>query len=437
MKALLLLAGRSRRFWPLEEKSLFPICGKTLLEHQIDRLKEAGCDEIILVGGAHNLDQVKSLFPDLKTIEQENLDLGMRGALLSALPECGSDPVLIVSGNDVIESSGYKDVIGAAKDGSTTLTTGGALLAYKVDRYFPGGYLSLDGDRITSIVEKPGEGSEPSDLVNIVAHVHSDPSALLDALKDVDESTDDGYEQALAKLFKEKDYRAASYEGMWQPVKYPWHMVQLLRIFLKEITEQSIHPNAEVHPSAVITGNVVIEEGVRVFPNACISGPCYIGKDAIIANNSLTRGSSIGKNGVVGYNTEIKGSVLGDHVWTHMNYVGDSVIGRNVSFGGGTVIGNLRLDEEEVTSEVDGEKVSTDMVKFGAAIGSDCRLGINVSINPGKKIGKGSFVATKVLVDSDIPEKSFVVMKEGKVEIKENRVEVPQPEDRDGFRSSI
>ena len=37
--------------------------------------------------------------------------------------------------------------------------------------YFPGGYLTLEGGRVTSVVEKPGAGNEPSDLVNLVAHV--------------------------------------------------------------------------------------------------------------------------------------------------------------------------------------------------------------------------------------------------------------------------
>jgi bifunctional UDP-N-acetylglucosamine pyrophosphorylase / glucosamine-1-phosphate N-acetyltransferase len=139
MKTLLLVAGRSRRFWPLSEKALFPICGKPLLSHVIDRLREAGCADIIVVGGKHNLEEVRRLFPQLQTIEQEQLELGMRGALLSALPQIPGEDILLVSSNDVIEASAYRATVEAGKK------TDGALLAQRVTTYFPGGYLSTDG----------------------------------------------------------------------------------------------------------------------------------------------------------------------------------------------------------------------------------------------------------------------------------------------------
>jgi len=430
VKALLLLAGRSRRFWPLAEKTLFPLCGKTLLEHQVERLKQGGCNEIILVGGEHNLEEAQSLFPDFETIEQENLDLGMRGAVLSALPKVGSDPVMIVSGNDVIASSGYEQLIKTAQQSGTD----GAILAQKVERYFPGGYLEVEGERITSIVEKPGKGKEPSDLINIVAHIHNHPAALLEALQNIDESTDDGYEQALAKLFKDHVYRAAVYEGAWQPVKYPWHLLSLLTTFLDGIKEQNIDPSASIHPSAVIEGNVIIEEEVTILPHATIVGPCFVGKRSTVASNALVRQSSIGEQCVVGYSTEVKGSVLHSNVWTHMTYLGDSVIGNNVSFGAGSITGNFRLDEADISSTVSGERIDTGLVKFGTIIGNDCRLGIHTGINPGIKIGSGSFVSSQTLVSEDIPEKSFACMKEGKMSRKDNKISPPSPEERDRFR---
>ncbi len=431
MKALLLLAGRSVRFWPLSEKTLFPICGKTLLEHQIARLQKGGCKDIVLVGGAHNLEAARKIFPNLHSIEQENLDLGMRGALLSALPSFGSEPVMVVSGNDVIESDGYASLIKKAKE------VDGALLAQRVDRYFPGGYLTLDGEKITSIVEKPGEGKEPSDLVNIVAHVHNDTGALLDALGDIDESRDDGYEQALQKLFESRNYVAAPYEGSWQAVKYPWHLLPLLSLLLSETKKRSIHKTAEVDPTAVIDGPVVIGEGVKVLPHATIKGPCTIGARSIVANNALVRDSSIGEDCVVGYNTEVKGSVLHSHVWTHMSYIGDSVIGRNVSFGGGTITANFRLDEQPISSTVKDETVDSGLTKFGSIIGENCRLGIQVGIGPGVKIGSGTFINSGSHVSRDIPEGQFARMKEGSLQLSENRTQAPSPEERGHYKSRV
>ena len=67
---------------------------------------------------------------------------------------------------------------------------------------------------------------------------------------------------------------------------------------------------------------MVLGEGVRVLAHATIVGPCVIGARTIIGNNALVRGSSVGRDCVVGYNTEVKSSVLADHVWTHMTYLG-------------------------------------------------------------------------------------------------------------------
>lgn len=432
MKTLLLLAGRSKRFWPLHDKSLFPICGKTILEHQLDRLAKAGLKDVVLVGGKHNLETIRKRFPKYETIEQERLELGMRGALLSALPRLNNEPVLLVSGNDVIDPSGYASVIAAAKKKKS-----GALLARRVQQYFPGGYLKTDGDRITGITEKPGEGKEPSDFVNIVAHVHNDPQKLLTALKEGDESKDDGYEQALAKLFASENYIATPYDGLWQAIKYPWHLLPLLQLLLAEIKSSKIHRTADIHPTAVITGNVIIEEGTRVMPHAVIVGPCYIGKNCIIATSALVRGSSIGDYSVVGYCTEAKGSVWHSHVWTHMTYTGDSVIGENVSFGAGSVTGNFRLDEKLIESAVGGEKIATHLLKFGAVVGNNCRLGIHSSLDPGIKVGTGSFIASATHISADVADGRFARMKDGIVTVTENREKLPFPADREQFRGQI
>jgi len=433
MKVLLLIAGRSKRFWPLSEKTLFPICGTNILEITTGRLKEAGLHDVILIGGAHNLEEVSDRYPEFPSIEQKDLNLGMRGALLDALPQCGSESVMIVCVNDVIESGAYKHLITSAAQSNTQ----GVLLAQRTERYFPGGYLQLEDGRITSIIEKPKKGSEPSDLVNIVAHVHNDAALLLEELTKVKTGTDDGYEQALDALFKEHTYRAVPYEGVWKTVKYPWHMLELLPILLENNTSQHIHPSAEIHPSAVIDGPVVIEEGAKVFPFATIKGPCTIGKRSIIANNALVRNSSIGDDCVVGFASEVKSSVLHSHVWTHSTYIGDSVIGSNVSFGAGSVTGNLRLDEGEIDSDVQDEKINTGLIKFGTAIGDHCRLGIHAGINPGKKIGSGTFIGSHVLIEEDIPDSSFVTMKNGVMCVKPNRSKVPLPEERSAFRSKI
>lgn len=432
MRALLIVAGRSTRFWPLSDKNQWRIAGKALLQHQVERLREGGCTDIVLVGGEHNMAPLREMFPELKCIQQQDLSLGMRGALLSALPFCGAEPVMIVSGNDVVEPAAYRMLL---KRFAKKRRCDGLILARKVDRYFPGGYLTVQGDRIQGIIEKPGAGKEPSNLVNLVAHVHRNAAVLLEALVDVRHTQDDGYEVALQTLCRAGVYEAVPYEGSWQAVKYPWHMLALLPLLLSELQKKR-RRGVRIHRTAVVEGLVVLEEGVRILPHASVLGPCYIGAGTIVGNNALIRGSSIGRRCVIGYNTEVVRSVLADDVWTHSSYIGDSVIDANVSFGAGTTTGNLRLDEGEITSAVRGEVVPTGLDKFGTAIGRHVRTGIHTCISPGVKIGASSFVSSNILLAQDIPDNSFVKSTVS-LDIRPNTKGVAPPESREKFKKKM
>lgn len=423
MTTLFLLAGRSTRFWPLREKALWPFLDKPLLLHQLERLQAAGLGNVTLVGGAHNLAAVRAIVPHLETIEQEDLMLGMRGALLSALPHVAEGAVCIVSSNDVIESSGYAALLEAME----STTADGALLAQRVKSYFPGGYLTVRDGRVTGIAEKPSPGQEPSDLVNIVAHIHRHPRLLLEKLQSIASQRDNAYEVALAELCRTHTYLAVPYLDAWHAVKYPWHILALTERFLSSIAASSLHPTAVVHPQACVEGNVVLEEGVQILPFATVKGPCYIGHHSVIGTTCLVRSSIVGERCVIGFGSEITRSCLHSSVWTHSTYLGDSVVGANVAFGAGTITANFRLDEGFISSNIRGEPLDTHVKKLGAIIGANTRIGVGVRFAPGVKVGEGSFVNTATTVDRDVPERSFVKMGISGMDTRENRTGCPPP----------
>ena len=96
----------------------------------------------------------------------------------------------------------------------------------------------------------------------------------------------------------------------------------------------------------------------------------------------------------------------------HTNYIGDSIIDSNVSFGAGTVLGNLRFDEENIQVRIKGKRVDSYMNKLGAIIGNGTRFGVNVSTNPGIKIGNNVFVGANVLVDEDVADNRMVLLQQ-------------------------
>ena len=404
MKALLLCGGVGRRMQPLrEDKFNIGFLGRPLLLHVVDRLREAGIDEVVFVANPANRETVSRtmLMCDgvaCHMVTQDGRD-GMAGAI-EAAAEYLTGPIVIVSSNDVVGTEAYKAVVDAASDSALDA----AMLAYRVTAHFPGGYLVVDSAlRVSCVMEKPERGHEPSDLVNIVVHFHRDGLRLLDAVRTTVSICDDSYERALSELMDDGyRVRAVPYGGFWGPLKRPWDVFPVMQHFLSGV-EPSFGRNFVVAPTAVIEGNVVLSDGVRVLENAVIRGPAFIGKQAIIGNNVLIRGGShIGARSVVGYSTEVKHSYIGDDCWFHSNYIGDSIIDDGCSFGSGCVTANLRFDEGRISATIDGERGDTGHSKLGVIMGRNSRTGINASLFPGVMVGPEALVGPHVCLTDDL-----------------------------------
>ncbi len=248
-------------------------------------------------------------------------------------------------------------------------------------------------------------------MVNIVFHIYNDFSAFTKHLQATKGKADGRYERALDVYIKKgkAKLKALKYTGFWQPIKFPWDVLKVMNYYLENL-EPKIDKKADISKQAIIKGNVYIGPNAKVFENAIIHGPAYIGDGAVVANNALVRNSMVGKNCVIGFSTEVARSYLNRDVWTHTNYVGDSVVDSNVSFGSGAVVGNLRFDEENVKVSIKNKKECSGTNKFGAIVGSGVRFGVNASTNPGVKIGRNTFVGANVLVEKDIADEKMVLL---------------------------
>jgi NDP-sugar pyrophosphorylase family protein len=429
MKVIILAGGKSERISPFKEKPLLKFCGKTLLIHQVELLEEAGWKNFIVVGSSNNLEKLKE---NAEVFKQDNPgvnfeyfeqihDDGSAGALKSIAKESLNDDILIISSNDILEANAFAGMMSSIKENPGM----SVILGQKITKYFPGGYLLINEQmELKKIVEKPGEGNEPSDLINIVLHYHPNGQELMEFVEKAASEVDDIYETALQNMIAAgKKIKVCAYQGAWQPIKYPWHIYQAAKmLFEKELKKRGSKLPSDLNKaeSAVIKGEVIIEDGVKIMENAVVSGPAYLGKGCVVANNALVRESFLEEGCVAGYSTEIARSYLGKQVWTHSNYLGDSIIGNNVSFGAGTNTANLRLDEGNVGVRIKGEKIDSGMQKLGLIAGDNIRMGINISLMPGIKIGGNTMIGGGVTVNEDIGENKFVCAEKGGLVIKEN-----------------
>ncbi len=429
--AVVLAGGSGKRWWPLTTyKTLVSFMGKTVLELTLQRLARAGLTEAVIVTSPDNQKEIEKIaVAGMKTYVAVQKDAnGMGGAMLIAKEHIKGRPIFVVNVGDLVDEKYYDDLKIALAKGKPFIA------GIKIEEYFDAGYLKLNGDKVVEIVEKPGEGNEPSDYVDLVFDFFPNADLLLQALENVSSQQDDVFERALSTLLVKEEFGVVKYDGYWVPMKFPWHILDYMSHTMSYLQEHRGR-NLVIKQNVIIEGPVWIGDNVKIFENTKIVGPCYIGNNTIIGNNNIIRESHIGANCVTGFNTDITRSYVGDNCWFHSNYIGDSVLEGNISLGSGTVLANLRLDEGDIYSVVKGERINTKRNKLGAIIAKNVRVGVNTSIMPGVKIGTNSFIGAGIVVDHDIAENSFC---SGKTEL------VTKPNDRsiaegarDAFRMKI
>jgi bifunctional UDP-N-acetylglucosamine pyrophosphorylase/glucosamine-1-phosphate N-acetyltransferase len=412
---IVLAGGVSSRFWPLRDKLLIEFGSQSLLERHLRALGALGCDRIVVVTRPDLAGAVEAIGARVDAavrIAVQPDPRGMADAVLRARPALeafGDGPVYVTQAHDVVEQRLHAELLQgwATRDASTA----GVLAAARVQSYFPGGYLTLEGDRAISIVEKPGAGNEPSDLVNLVAHVHASWQTLCAALEAALAAgvPDDAYERALDGLMRESTYLAHVYDGPWQGLKYPWHLLDVMDLMLGLWTRGAESPGGAYEQGE---DGVFMARDVRVFPGGHVAAPALIGPGCVIGNNALVRGSVLGPNCVVGFGSEVARSYLAGDVELHHNYVGDSVLDRDTSMGWGATTANYRIDHRTVPSVIAGQRIDSEREKLGLVLGAGARVGVNTSLMPGVKVGAGALIGPAIRVTRDVPDGERVLDEE-------------------------
>ncbi len=154
--------------------------------------------------------------------------------------------------------------------------------------------------------------------------------------------------------------------------------------FCSEITNSKIADNVTIKHSVIMDSS--IDEGTTVGPFAYIRPNCNIGKKVR-----------------VGDFVELKNSNIGDGTKiSHLTYVGDSDVGKNINFGCGTV-----------TVNYDGKN------KHRTVIEDNAFIGCNTNLIAPVKVGKGAYTAAGSTITNDVPASSLAIARERQV-VKEN-----------------
>lgn len=393
MQTVVLAAGEGTRMRPLtatRPKPMLPVAGRPLLAHVLDGAVAAGASRLVVVIG-YEADVVRDAIGDehagvpVEYVVQASQD-GTADAVRVARPQLEDAPFAVLAGDNLYDGASL----------ASLFETVPAVGAFEVDDPRPYGVFELDGDRVASVVEKPDD--PPSSLVNASAYAFT--AEALDWL-DVPASERGEYEltDVLARQLEATDLRPVRLER-WLDIGRPWELLAANEWKLGELERDLA---GDVSDGAEVTGDVVVEAGATVRAGAVIEGPALIQSGTEVGPNAYVRGASaIGPDASIGHAVEVKNSLLMAGVSAnHLSYVGDSVLGRDVNLGAGTVVANLRHDDEPVELTVKGERVSTGRRKFGVVLGDGVKTGIDTSLNAGVTLSTGAMTGPGEAVTRD------------------------------------
>ncbi len=402
---IILGSGKSTRFWPLRDKTTFKFLGKSLLAHQIDKLK-AYSDTFFVSANESNkteIEEIASGYSDL-SITVFTHDMPGQAQAILAVGHKISGTTLVVNVNDFFDGDLISGILERVESDDSVESW---IATQKMDEYFPGGYVEMSGERVVGIVEKPPVDRLPSNIVRLAVDYFKDGRKFVDIIGETQGDESERYEVALSAFVKKYTVRTVECAYTWYCLKYPWHTLSLLEYFLSRVKD-SRASSAAISPTAALSGQICIGDNVTIGDFVKIVGPCYIGDNSIIGDYALVRQSYIGQNSVIGGYSEVARSYIGDSVYLHRNYVGDSVLDRDVLMGSGTTCANFRFDGSRIASRSEGEKIDTGRVKLGAMIGCGAKIGVNSTLLPGIKVGLGTYIGPAETVRDDIEDNKFV-----------------------------
>jgi UDP-N-acetylglucosamine diphosphorylase/glucosamine-1-phosphate N-acetyltransferase len=384
MHLVIMAAGEGSRMRPLTDttpKPLLKICGKTIIEHNIEDIV-MHFDAIFFIV-KYKSEKFREYFGNeyhgkpIHYIEQ--IEQAGTGAAILSLKGKIQWAFVVVSGDDLYEAS---DIMNLAN------SSGYATLCKRVDTPSDFGIFMVDASgKAIGIVEKP---TDPSlgNLASIGNHKFDDQ--IFADLEKIPLSPRGELElpDLIHQYIHEGKYSVVEATGRWITIGYPWDLLRANDAIIGSYTKKVVNNGGEIEDNVTIKGNIVIEEWAVLKNGTYIEGNVYFGKNATIGPNTYFRGNtSIGANSKVGAFVELKNS----YIWEsssipHLSYFGDSVIGNHVNIGGGSKVANLRHDGANIKSKVKDKIIDTGRRKLGTIIGDGAHLGIGTLIYPGRMI---------------------------------------------------
>jgi bifunctional UDP-N-acetylglucosamine pyrophosphorylase/glucosamine-1-phosphate N-acetyltransferase len=433
--AVLLAAGQGTRMKSDLPKVLHPLCGKPMIWHVLEALKEAATEPPVVVVG-HGAEAVTTYLGDsARTVLQEpQLGTGHAAMQAESLLRGKTDLVILTYADmPLLRGETFRRLVDAQRLNPGPLS----LLTVIADD--PRGFGRIvrkpDGT-VQAIVEEYVATPEQQKIkeLNVGAYCFN-AEWLWEALKRIEKNPKKG-EYYLTDVVE-----IAVRDNL--PVQAVLHddFIETIGINTRvHLSEAEAAMRARINRDLMLNGvsmmnpaSTYIDAGVKIgrdtvlMPNTFIHGNTVIGERNIIGPNTIIRDTIIG-NGCKILASVLEGAVLEDEVdmgpfarlrkgahlkshvhmgnfgevkdsvlhegvkMGHFSYIGNAVIGANTNIGAGTI-----------TCNYDGEKKHPTTIGKDVFIGSDTMLVAPLTLGDGARTGAGA------VVTKDVPEDTLVV----------------------------
>lgn len=433
-KAVILAAGHGTRMVSEKPKVLHEVGGKTMLDYVISASEDAGVDDIAVIVG-YKADVVRAALSENLTAIEQKEQLGTGHAVLQALPffENFNGNVLVLVGDaPLVRKETLEQLIKVHEDGGFSATV---LTAVFDD---PTGYgrIVKKGDELIKIVEHKDATAEERGIKEINSGMYCfDAQALKAALQVINANNVQGeyYLTDTIEILREMGKKVGSYptpvvddiaavNSKVQLAEIGKIMRRRINTALMESGVIIIDPeNTYLSAETKAGKDTVIYPGVITEGRVNIGENCIIGHNSRIVNSTIADGvdiqistildsfvdenthvgpyaylrpnSHIGKNVKVGDFVEVKNAVMKDGAKaSHLTYIGDAEVGKNVNLGCGTVFVNY-----------DGTN------KYRTVVEDNCFIGCNSNLVSPVTVKEGSYVAAGSTITDDVPEDTLAI----------------------------
>jgi len=434
---LVLAAGKGTRFKSHRVKVLHELMGKPMLSWILESVSGLDPEKVYVVVGCQKEEVKREINrKDVAFVHQAE-QLGTAHAVLAAKDAIKTDldkDILIINGDlPLLRAETLKALVGKHKREKNDLT----FMSAEMENPTGFGRLIFDKEGKVKIVEEREATPEQKKIkeANVGIYVFN-TGALLKTLPAISNDNKKGeyYLTDAVEILSQKGSRVGVFQtespeeivGVNDRFELASAARKLRLRKIKMLAEEGI---TFYDPESTWIGeDVKIGRDSVVYPSVVIEGKTVIGKECVLSPSVHIMDSHIGDGVKILSSTVIQESIIEDHVKVgpfahlrpetvlkkgskvgnfvemkktvfgekskagHLSYLGDSIVGKEVNIGAGTI-----------TCNYDGKKKHRAVIEDGAFIGSGVELVAPV------KIGKNAYIGAGSTITKDVPPYSLAV----------------------------